>query len=120
MRQITDRDTAKQSDRQVNNAKSTKKKLTLHKKMLFKDAVALLPHSSFHILSYRIVPGSTSNVSNSTGRQGTSNRTLKICLVTLSISKNYNNAIPVGKAVNPLMEVIHGIEGDAKWVKIAT
>ena len=66
MRQIIDKVTAEQSTPQVNNAKSTKTKLTLNKKMLFKDSVSLLPHSSFHILSHQIAPESTSNGFNST------------------------------------------------------
>ena len=86
---------------------------------MFKYAVALPPHSSFRILSDQIAPDSTSNVSNSIIQQGTSNRTLKRCIVALSIAKNDNNAITVGKTVNALMKVIHGIEGDANKVKIA-
>ena len=39
--------------------------------------------------------------------------------MNLSITNNYNNAITVGKAVNELMKVIHGIEGYANRVKIA-
>ena len=70
------------------------------------------------MLSHRIAPDITSNGSNSTGQQGTSNRTYKKCLVTLSIANN-NNAIVVGKAVNALMKVIHGIEGDSNNVKIS-
>ena len=66
MRQIIDKDTAEQSTPQVNNAKSTKTKLTLNKKILFKDLVSLLPHSSFHILSHQIAPESMSNGFNST------------------------------------------------------
>ena len=80
--------------------------------MLFKDAVALLPYSSFHILSHRIVHDSTSNGSNSTGRQGNSNRTLKRFHFTLSMVKSDNNAIAVVKAVNALMKAINVIEGD--------
>ena len=60
-----DRDIAKQSTPQVNNAKSTKTKLTLQNKMLFKYAVALPLHSSFHILSHQISMDSTSNGYNS-------------------------------------------------------
>ena len=73
----------------------------------------------FRILSHLIAPDSTSNVSNNTGRQGTSNHTLKICLVNLSIEKNDNNEITVGKAVSVLMKVIPGIEGYAKKVRIS-
>ena len=86
--------------------------------MLFKDAVALPHHSSFRILPQWITPVSTLNGSNSTGRQVTSNRTIKRCLVTLSIANNYNNAIVVGKVVNALMKVINFIEVDANKVKI--
>ena len=81
--------------------------------MLFKDAVPLPPHSQFLILPHRIAPDSTSNGSNGTSQQGTGNRTFKQCIVTLSIVNNNNNAIVVGKAVNALMKVIHGIEVDA-------
>ena len=42
----------------------------------------------------------------------------KICLVTLSTTMNDNNTIIVGKMVNALRKVIHGIEGDANKVKI--
>ena len=86
---------------------------------MFKDAVALLPHSSFRILSHQIEPDSTPNASNSTVQQATSNRTFKICLVTLSINNNGNNTIAVGRSVNALMKLIHHIEGDANKVKIA-
>ena len=96
-----------------------KKKSTLHKKIIFNDSVALQPHSSFCVLSNQIKYGSTSDGSNITVQKGTSNRTLKICLVTLSIEKNENNLITVGKAVNALMKLIHGIGGDGKKVKIA-
>ena len=96
------KDTAEKYTPQVNNAKPTNKKLTINKKMLFKDSVALPPHSLLVILSHQIAPDSTSKGSNITGRQGTSNRTLKIFLVTLSIAKNDNIATSVGKAVNSL------------------
>ena len=43
----------------------------------------------------------------------------KICIVTLSIANNDNNAITVGKEVNDLMKVIHGSEGYASKVKTA-
>ena len=118
-RSIVDRDKSKQSTPQVNDAKLTKTKLTLHHKMLFTDEVALPPHSLFCILSHQIAHDSILNGSNSTGRQGTSNRTLKILLVTLYIAKNNNNPITVGKAVTVLMKVIHGIEGYSNKVKIA-
>ena len=72
----------------------------------------------FRILSHLIAPDSTSNVSNNTGRQGTSNHTLKICLVNLSIEKNDNNAITVGKAANALMKVIHVIGGYSNKFRI--
>ena len=52
-------------------------------------------------------------------RQGNSNCTLKICLVTLSIANNDNNTIVVDKVVNALTKVIHGIEVDSNKVKIA-
>ena len=42
-----------------------------------------------------------------------------MCLVTLPIVNNDKNAIALGKAVNSLMKVIHGIEGDTNKVKIA-
>ena len=100
IRHIIDRYTVKQSNPQANNAKFTKKKLTLHKKIFFKYSVALLPHSSFRILSHQIASDSTSDYSSITGRQCTSKRTLKICLVTLSIANSDNNTITVGKAVN--------------------
>ena len=35
-----------------------------------------------------------------------------MCLVALPIVNNDKNAIALGKAVNSLMKVIHGIEGD--------
>ena len=50
MRQSIDRDTDEQSTPQVNNEIFTKTKSKLRKKILFKYAVALLPHSSFRIL----------------------------------------------------------------------
>ena len=108
-RQIIDRDTTKQPTPQVNNAKSTKAKSTLRKKIIFKDAVALPPHSLFRVPSHQIAPDITSNDSNSTGRQGNSNRTIKIFLVTPSIANNNNNAREVGKEVNAMMKVIHSI-----------
>ena len=58
------------------------------------------------------------NGSNSIGKQGTSNSAIKICLVTLPIADYDNNTTTVCKAVNVLMKVIHGIEGDANRVKI--
>ena len=45
---------------------------------------------------------------------------LKIFLVTLFITKNYNNKIAVGKVVNTLMRIIHKIEVDANKVKNGT
>ena len=119
MRHRNDKYIAEQSTPQVNNAKLTKTNSTLYKKILFKDAVALWPHSLFRILSHRIATDSTSNGSNSTSRKCNSNRTFKRFLITLSITKNNNNTITVGKAVNALMKVIHGIEGYANKVKIA-
>ena len=59
MRHIIDRYKAEQSPPQVNNDTSTKTNSTLHKKMLFKEAVEVPPHSSFRILSHQIVPDST-------------------------------------------------------------
>ena len=91
----------------------------IHKKILFKDVLLLPLYSSFHILSHQISPDSTSNGSNSTDIQGTSNLTFKLFLVTLSIKKNGNNSIAVGKAVNFLMKANHIIEVDANKVKIA-
>ena len=88
MIQRIDIDTSKKPTPQFNKAKSIKTKSTTHNKMLFKDAVALPPHIFFHILSYQITPDSTSNGFNSTGEQGTSNLTLKIFLVTISITNN--------------------------------
>ena len=85
IRQRINRGTAKQSTPKVNNTTLTKIKLTLHKKILF--AIALLPHSSFRILSHRITLDSTLNGSNITGLQGTTNHTQKKCLVILPISK---------------------------------
>ena len=87
--------------------------------MLFKDAVTLPPHSLFSIPPHKIAPDGTSNGYNITGRQGTSNLTLKICCVTLYIAKKDNNKIEVGKTVNALMKIIHVIEGDANKFKIA-
>ena len=87
--------------------------------MLFKYTVALPPQSLFCVLSHRIAPNITLNGSNSTGLQGASNLTFKICLVTLSINNNGNNTIAVGRSVNALMKLIHHIEGDANKVKIA-
>ena len=119
MIQRNDKNTAEQSTSQVNNYKPTKTKSTLHKKILFKYTVALPSLIFLRILSHQILPNSTSNRSNSTGRQGTSNRTFKIFLVALSIAKNNNNTIKVGKAVNAMMKLIHGIEGYFNKVKIA-
>ena len=119
MRKIYDRYTANQSTPQVNNAKSTKTKSTHNKKIPFKYTSALLPNSSFRILSHRVSPDSTLNGCNSTGKQDTSNRTLKRCIVELSIENNGNDAIAVGKAVNALMKLIHGIEGDTTKFKIS-
>ena len=87
--------------------------------MFFKYALALPPHSSFRILSHRIAPNSTLNGCDNNGQQGTSNLTIKICLVNLYISRNDNNVITVGKAYNEPMKVINGIEGNANKVKIA-
>ena len=59
MRHRIDRDTAKKSTPQVNNAKPTKAKLTLHKKIFSKDAVALPTDSfsaSYHTKSHPTVP----------------------------------------------------------------
>ena len=56
MIQRNDKDTAKQSTPKVNNGKPTKKNPTLHKKVLFKDAVLITHHSSFQILSHLIAP----------------------------------------------------------------
>ena len=109
---------AVQSTNQVNNAKPTKPKSLLQNKIIFRDAVLLLAHSSFRILSHHIVSDSTSNRSTSAGRRGNVNRTLKILLVTLSIAKNGNNTVLVGKAVNELLKIIHRIEGASKKVKI--
>ena len=86
--------------------------------MLSKDAVALPTHSLFRILSHRIATDSIPNGFNSNGRQGTSNLTLKRCLVTLFIGNNDNNKITFGKAVNAMLKLIHGIEVDANKVKI--
>ena len=96
MRQKNNKNTAEQSTPNINKAKPTKKNSTLHKKIVFKDAVAIPPNRLFHILSRWIAPDSTLNGSNSTGQQGTSNRTLKRCLIILSIAKNNNNAITLG------------------------
>ena len=106
------KDTAEQSTPKFNNAK-----LTNYKKMIFKFAVAVPANSLLCILSHRIAPESTLNSSNISGQKGTSNRAFKICLVTLSIVKNNNKSITVGKAVNALMKSIHVIEGDANKVK---
>ena len=114
-----DKDTAEQSTPQFNNAKPSKTKSTLNNKILFEDASALPPHSQFRILSHRIAPDSTSNGYSSTGKNGTSNRTLKRCLVTLYIAKNNNIAITVGRAFNLLMKLMHVIEGDSNKVKIS-
>ena len=119
IRQRNDKDASEKSNPPFNNSKSTKTKSTLDKKMLFKDAVLLAPHSLFQILSHHMAPDRTSNGSNITGRQGNSNHTLKIFLVALYIANKYNKAIAVGKAVNALMKLIHGIEVDSNKVKIA-
>ena len=87
--------------------------------MIFKYAVGVPPHSSFHILSQLILPNSTLNVSTSTDQQGTSIRTLNIYLVTISIGNNNSNSNTLGKAVNDLKKVIHDIEVDANKVKLA-
>ena len=120
MRYTNDKDTYETLIPQVNNAKLTKTKSTLHNKIIFKDELTLPPHSSFHILSHRIEPDRTLNGSNITGRQGTSNRNLKICLVNTSITNNNNNAITVVKAINGLMKVINCIKVDSNKVKIAS
>ena len=104
MRHRNNKDISEKSTPQVSNSKPTETKSTLHKKILFKDVVALPPHSSFHILSHQIAPDSTLNGSNSTGRQSTSDHTLKRLLVTLYIAKNNNNAIAVDEAVNALIK----------------
>ena len=111
--------TSGKSTLQVNNTKLTKKNSTLHKKIVLKDAVALPPHSLLRILSHRIVPAATLNEFNINGLKGTSNRTLKIFLVILSIANNDSNAIAIIEAVNALMKLIHDIEGDAKKAKIS-
>ena len=87
MRQRNDKETSEKSTTYVNNYKPTKTKSILHKKMLFKDAVVLLPHSSFHILSHRIAPDIISNGSNSTGQQGTSNGTPKYALLPYPLQR---------------------------------
>ena len=119
MIQQNDKETAEKSTPKVENANPIYPKSLLHNKMIFKDAVLILPQTSFRILSHRIIPDSTSNGYNSTCKQGTSNRNIKICLVTLSTSKNDNNAIKLCKAVNVLMKLIHFIEEDTNKVKIA-
>ena len=81
MRYINSKYTASQSTPKVNNAKPTKTKSSIQKRMLFKDALALLTHSSFRILSHHVAPDSNLNGYNSTGQQGTSNRTLKDALL---------------------------------------
>ena len=111
MRYRNDKDTAEKSTPQVNNAKPIKTKSTLKKYIIFKDSVAILPHSLFCILSHQIAPYSTLNGYNSTVLENTSNCTFKICIVTISIAKNNNNAMAVGKAVNALMKIIHGQQG---------
>ena len=119
MIQINNEDTAEQSTPQVNNNKPTKTNSTLNNIVPFKYTVAFLTHSSFRILSRRIAPDSTPNVSNSTSRQGNINRTFKIFLVTLSTVRKVKNSIAVSKAVKRIIKVIHGIEGDAQKVKIS-
>ena len=52
MRQRKNKYTAGQSTPQVNIDNLTNKNSTIHKKMLFKDAVSLLPHILFGILSH--------------------------------------------------------------------
>ena len=103
------KDMSEQSTPQVNDDKPINPESLLNTKTLVKDAVVLLPHSLFWILSHRILPDSTPNGSDSTGRCVTSNCTIKICLVTLSIAKNDINAITIGKAVNELIKLIHTI-----------
>ena len=112
MIQINNKETDNQSTPQGNNVQPTKKKSALQKKIIFKDAVELPPHSPCRILSHCITPDITLNGSNSTGWQATSNLILKICLVTLSITKNDKNTTTVGKEVNSLTKLIHNIEGD--------
>ena len=119
MRQRNDKDIAEQYTPQAKNDKPTKTNSTLHKKMLFIDAVEFPPLSLFRILSYHIATNSTLNGSNSTGPQVNSNRTFKICLVTLSITKKDNNTIAVGKVVNAMMKIINDTEGDSNRVKIS-
>ena len=119
MRQRNYKDTYEQSTPQINNSKPTKTNSTPHKKIIFKDVVDLLPHSSFRILSHQISFDSTSNGYNSTIRQGTNNRTLIRCRVNLYILKKNNNAIAVVKAFNTLVKLIHDIEGDVNKIKIA-
>ena len=119
MKQINDKYIAEKFTPQVNNAKPTNKKSTQQKILQFKDAVALPQHSLICILSKISTPNNSPNCSNSNSLQGTSNRTFKICLVTLSIPKNNNNAIAVVTAVNVLMKVINGIEIDVNKVTIS-
>ena len=81
MRHRNDKYISQQSTPQVNKSKPTNTKSTLNKKIIFKDSAALLPHSSSHILLHHIAPDRTSNLSNSTSKQGTSNRILKYALL---------------------------------------
>ena len=107
MRKRNDKETAEKSTPQVNNTNKINPKSLLHKEMIFKYAVVLPTYCLSHIISHRIVPDKTLCVSNSTGLRGSSNRTLKIFLVSLSITNNNNNANAVGKAVNAIIKVIH-------------
>ena len=74
MRQINNKETA--------DAKLTKTKSEFHNKMVFKDAVVLQPHILLRILSHRIAPDSSLDGFNIPDRQGTTNHTLNIYLVT--------------------------------------
>ena len=81
MRQRNDKETSEQSTPQVKNDNPINPKSLLQKKTLLKDVAVLPSHSFFRILSYRILLGSTSDVSNITGTQGTSDHILKILLL---------------------------------------
>ena len=84
MRQRYNKDTAEQSTPQFNNAKPTNTNSTLHKKIIFKDAVTLLSHSLFRILLHQIAPDIIWSSSNSTGRKVTSNHILKYSFLPYS------------------------------------
>ena len=69
------------------------------KKTLFKDTVQQPLYNSFMILHYHFLPEKNSTRSNSTGKRGTSTRSLIWCNVTSTITANNNSALAIGISV---------------------